>query len=265
MRIEATEGDEWKVWLTDSEIEDLRRATNSQRDDLIIQLGAYAGLRAFEIPQARPVDVKQTESSLYRLRVQSGKDTSGNGGKPRDAYLPDRVERDLQRFQNEHNIAPKEPYIDLTQPGVRAVVRRTAERAAEATGEPDFEKVSTHDLRRRFAQRLLVDEQVNPRVVMAVGGWDSFAAMKPYLNSPSEDVIDEAMSDLENFRNAPSEGVIDEAFEDLMDLRNTDVCSVCLEGRHNSRDCPERDGQCEACGDFYRNYMGHLKQCPALN
>ncbi len=79
------------MWLTDSEIEDLRRATSSQRDDLIIQLGAFVGLRAFEIPQVRPVDVTQTESGQYRLRVHTGKDTSGNGGKPRDAYLPDSV------------------------------------------------------------------------------------------------------------------------------------------------------------------------------
>jgi len=198
MRIEATDGNEHKVWLTDAEIEDLRRATNSQRDDLIIQLGAFVGLRAFEIPQVRPVDVKQTESGQYRLRVQAGKDTSGNGGKPRDAFLPADVERDLQRFQNEHNIAPKDSFIDLTQPGVRAVVRRTAARAAEATGDNDFEKVSTHDLRRRFAQRLLVDEQMNPRVVMAVGGWDSFAAIEPYLNAPSEDVIDEAFQEVES-------------------------------------------------------------------
>ncbi|WP_372478938.1 site-specific integrase [Halomicrobium sp. HM KBTZ05] len=196
MRIEATEGNEHKVWLTDGEIEDLRRATNSQRDDLIIQLGAFVGLRAFEIPQVRPVDVKQTESGQYRLRVEAGKDTSGNGGKPRDAYLPDSVERDLQRYQNEHNIAPKDPFVDLSQPGVRAVVRRTAERAADQTGDDDFEKVSTHDLRRRFAQRLLVDQQMNPRVVMAVGGWDSFAAIEPYLNAPSEDVIDEAFAEL---------------------------------------------------------------------
>lgn len=197
MRIESTAGNEHKVWLTDSEIEDLRQATNSQRDEIVIQLGAFVGLRAFEIPQVRPVDVKETESKQYRLRVQDGKDTSGNGGKPRDAFLPDRVERDLQRFQNEHNIAPKDPFIDLTQPGVRAVVRRTAERAAETTGDKDFQKVSTHDLRRRFAQRLLVDEQMNPRVVMAVGGWDSFATIEPYLNAPSEDVIDEAFAELE--------------------------------------------------------------------
>jgi len=194
MRIEATEGNEHKVWLTDGEIEDLRRATNSQRDDIIIQLGAFVGLRAFEIPQVRPVDVKETESGQYRLRVGAGKDTSGNGGKPRDAYLPDSVERDLQRYQNGHNIAPKDLFIDLKQPGVRAVVRRTADRAADATGDEDFREVSTHDLRRRFAQRLLVDQQMNPRVVMAVGGWDSFAAIEPYLNAPSEGVIDDAFS-----------------------------------------------------------------------
>jgi len=197
MRIESTAGNEHKVWLTDSEIDDLRRATNSQRDDIIIQLGAFVGLRAFEWPQVRPVDIKETESGQYRLRVQAGKDTSGNGGKPRDAYLPDSVERDLQRYQNEHNIAPKDPYIDLSQPGVRAVVRRTAARAADATGDEDFRKISTHDLRRRFAQRLLVDEQMNPRVVMAVGGWDSFAAIEPYLNVPSEDVIDQAFTEAE--------------------------------------------------------------------
>jgi len=197
MRIEATSGDEHKVWLTDQEIEDLRRATRSQRDDLIIQLGAYVGLRAFEIPQPTPSDITESESGQYRLRVEAGKDTSGNGGKPRNAFLPDSVERDLQRFQNEENIAPKDPFIDLKQPGVRAVVKRTAERAAEETGVEDFRKVSTHDLRRRFAQRLLVDEAMNPRVVMQVGGWSSFQAIEPYLNAPSEDVVDEAFAEVD--------------------------------------------------------------------
>jgi hypothetical protein len=56
--------------------------------------------------------------------------------------------------------------------------------------------VRTHDLRRRFAQRLLVDEHMNPRVVMAVGGWDRFAAIESYLNASSEDVIDDAFADV---------------------------------------------------------------------
>ncbi|WP_324761184.1 site-specific integrase [Haloarcula sp. GH36] len=197
MRIESTEGNEHKVWLTDKEIEDLRRVATSQRDDLLIQLGAFVGLRAFEMPQVRPVDIKQTESDQYRLHVQAGKDTAGNGGKPRDAYLPADVERTLQQYQNSENIAPRDPFIDLKQPGVRAAVKRTADRAAEETSNEDFRLVSTHDLRRRFAQRLLVDENMNPRVVMAVGGWDSFAAIEPYLNAPTESVIDDAFATIE--------------------------------------------------------------------
>ena len=195
MRLEATNAEsEMKVWLTDPEIEELRRAAAGYRDDMIIQLGAYVGLRAFEIPQVTPAGISETESGQYRLRVPEGKDTTGNGGKPRDAYLPTDVERSLQQFQNAENIAPREPFVNLTQRGVRAAVKRTVEAAAEQTGDEDFRHVSSHDLRRRFAQRLLVDENLNPRVVMQVGGWDSFAAIEPYLNAPTPNVVDEAFA-----------------------------------------------------------------------
>ena len=193
MRLDSTGArDQYKVWMTDDEIDELRRAAASYRDDIIIQLGGYVGLRAFEILQVQPRHIKETQQGHYRLRVPEGKDTTGNGGNPRDAYLPDSVERDLQQFQNAENIAPKDPFVDLTERGVRAVVKRTAEAAADATGKEDFQHVSSHDLRRRFAQRLLVDKNMNPRVVMEVGGWDSFDAIEPYLNSPTPDVVDDA-------------------------------------------------------------------------
>ena len=183
--------------MTDSEIEDLQRATTGYRDDLIIQLGAFVGLRSFEVPQVQPRHIKTTESGQYRLRVPEGKDTTGSGGKPRDVYLPDDVERSLQQFANAENIAPREPFVDLSGRGVRAAVKRTAEAAANETGENDFRHVSSHDLRRRFAQRLLVDENMNPRVVMQVGGWDSFQAIEPYLNAPTPEIVDEAFAEID--------------------------------------------------------------------
>ena len=197
MRLEATQKeDQYKVWMTDDELEELRRHAPSHRDDLVIQLGGYVGLRAFEIPQVGPQHVRRTDDGdHYRLRVPEGKDTSGSGGKPRNAYLPAEVERALHRFKNAEDLAPSDPYIDLSTSGVRTVVKRVADRAADATGNSDFEHVSSHDLRRRFAQRLLVDERMNPRVVMAVGGWDSFAAIEPYLNAPSEQVINDAFDE----------------------------------------------------------------------
>jgi integrase len=194
MRLEATaRSDQYNVWLTDDELEELRRAAADHRDDLVIQLGSYVGLRAFEIPQVTPGHVRRTDDGEhYRLRVLEGKDTTGSGGKPRDAYLPSEVEGAIHRFQNAEGLDRDDPLVDLSESGVRAVVKRTAERAADRTGDDDFRHVSSHDLRRRFAQRLLVDEQVNPRVVMAVGGWDSYQAIEPYLSAPTPDVVNQA-------------------------------------------------------------------------
>lgn len=197
MRLEATGAtDQYKVWMTDPELETLRREAGSHRDDLIIQLGGYVGLRAFEIPQIQPRHVKRTESGdHYRLRVPRGKDTANGEGKPRDAYLPKDVESAIHRYQRAEDVAHDDPLVDLSERGVRAVVKRTATRAAEETGDDDYQYVSSHDLRRRFAQRLLVDNQMNPRVVMQVGGWDSFQAIEPYLNAPTPDVVNEAFTD----------------------------------------------------------------------
>ena len=194
MRIEATaKEDVYKVWMTDSELDEIRRNAQSHRDDLIIQLGGYIGLRAFEIPQIQPKHVKRTgDGEHYRLRVPEGKDTTGNGGKPRDAYLPKDIESDIHRYQNAEEIGNHEPLVNLSERGIRNVVKRTAKRTAEETGDQDFRYVSSHDLRRRFAQRLLVDRQMNPRVVMQVGGWDSFQAIEPYLNAPTPAVVNEA-------------------------------------------------------------------------
>ncbi|SFR51711.1 site-specific integrase [Halorubrum sodomense] len=197
MRLEATgKEDQYKCWLTDDDLEALRRAAGSHRDDLVIQIGGFVGLRAFEIPQVTPKHVKRTpDGDHFRLRVPKGKDTTGSGGKPRDAYLPREVEGDLHRYVRSEDVGRHEPIVDLSESGVRAVVKRTAERAAEATGDEDFRHVSSHDLRRRFAQRLLVDRQMDPRVVMTVGGWDSFQAIEPYLNSPTPDIVNTAFDE----------------------------------------------------------------------
>ena len=93
------------------------------------------------------------------------------------------------------NLMAIEDRIDLSERGIRDVVKRTAKRAAEETGDEDYRYVSSHDLRRRFAQRLLVDRQMNPRVVMQVGGWDSFQAIEPYLNAPTPAVVNYAFEE----------------------------------------------------------------------
>ena len=190
MRLEATsKPDQYHVWMTDDELLKLRRAAATHRDDLVIQFGAFVGLRAFEIPQICPKHVKRVDDEHYRLRVPEGKDTTGSGGKPRDAYLPESVESDLLRYANVEEIDRDESIIDLSDRSVQRRVKKTAEIIADETGDSDWQKVSSHDLRRYYAQTLLVRERMNPRVVMAVGGWSSFEALEPYLNAPTAKVV----------------------------------------------------------------------------
>ena len=198
MRKEREKGGSFKVWMTDEEIDELRRAAGSRRDDLVIQLGAYVGLRAFEIPQVQPRHVRRVDDGEhYRLRVPRGKDTKTGEGEPRNAYLPAPVERDLYQFARDRDLNEDESYVDLTPGGVRAAITRTAAAASTRTGDDDYHDVSSHDLRRRFAQRLLVDNGMNPRVVMAVGGWSSFGAIEPYLNKPTDEVVNQAFDDVD--------------------------------------------------------------------
>jgi hypothetical protein len=58
MRLEATESeDSFKLWITDDDLDRFRRATVSYRDDVMLQLGGFVGLRALEIPQVKPTHV----------------------------------------------------------------------------------------------------------------------------------------------------------------------------------------------------------------
>lgn len=140
MRLEATNKEsQYKVWMTDDEVEALARAGKGSRDRLIINLGAYVGLRAFEIPQVMPRHVKREgNGEHYRLRVPEGKDTANGEGKPRNAYLPPDIETDIYTFQADENTAPDEPLIDLSESGVRDVVKRAANRAADESGDEDI-------------------------------------------------------------------------------------------------------------------------------
>ncbi|WP_435332855.1 site-specific integrase [Haloarchaeobius sp. TZWWS8] len=195
MRIERNENQHsYRCWMTPDEYERLKRAAGSYRDSLIIRLGGEVGLRSFEIPQVKPEHVRQVDGHA-RLRVPRGKDTEGSGGKPRDAYLPEDVESDLLRFANVEGIGHDEQLVSISDRQVQRRVKSTAVQVADQTGDDDWRKLSSHDLRRYYAQDLLVREQMNPRVVMAVGGWNSFSAIEPYLNAPTSEVVNAAFEE----------------------------------------------------------------------
>lgn len=206
MEVEQTrQNNRLKVWLQPDEYEALREqaADKSLRHEVLVRLAGECGLRRFEIPQLRPVDVlddKTDVSGEYFIHVREGKDTrSGTPGKPRDVWLPESLERDLLELQYSEELDEQEPYYPVTPRRIAQMVAECADEVAaldEQPGRPEYWRhVSTHDLRRYFAQTLLVRENKNPRVVMRIGGWSSMDALEPYLSRPTPEVVAAEMRD----------------------------------------------------------------------
>ena len=100
----------------------------------------------------------------------------------------------LARYQQENGLDDAHSFIDVKKRQVQNWVADAAGVAAKATGDDDHWKGSTHDLRRCWANHLLVEENVSPRIVMALGGWRSDDAIEPYLAAPTEENITRSMS-----------------------------------------------------------------------
>ncbi|ELZ96448.1 bacterio-opsin activator-like protein [Haloferax mucosum ATCC BAA-1512] len=197
MQIESTSAEnEWKVWLTSDELDHLAEHAKerSPKHYATTLLGGRVGLRAGEIAAMR-YDHLRDEDGHYRLRVpeESGKDTTGTGGKARDAWVPSDAERELLRIRFELDAKDDEPLLGVKQRRVRQMVGELGDELAEKTGNPDWSRLSSHDLRRYYAQTLLVRQDINPHVVMTVGGWSSLDALTPYLTRPTDEQIRDEM------------------------------------------------------------------------
>jgi hypothetical protein len=81
MRKEATQKeDQYKIWMTDDELEELRRHAKNHRDDIILQLGGYVGS---VLSRYRRCNLSTSNGPLTATIIVSGsprgKSTTGNG------------------------------------------------------------------------------------------------------------------------------------------------------------------------------------------
>lgn len=197
-----------KVWLSRNQVKGLEESCERLKDRCIIQLGCWVGLRANEIAKANVGDLREyniEDSVEHFLRIE-GKRTQQEKDqdltKEREAYVPSRVYSDLIMLKNQEGLTGEDPLIPnrysdhYTQDGIRERVYTVSKKAFEKTQDPDFKDVSSHDLRRFFAHYNLEEKGRSPRKIMAVGGWESWEALKPYLNKPSRRSIVRELKDL---------------------------------------------------------------------
>ena len=238
--------------LTERGYERLRRATRTHREELVLRLCAEAGLRSGEFARLRPSDVtgEGGETSVqYYVAVREA-----DGGS-RTAYLPSGVAHDFWQYVRSNSIGSNEEVIEVTERRVQMLVREVCERAAEETGRAALGSVTPSTLRHFFAQRLLVRDGVDARVVAAVGGWEGIDSLLAPLAEPSKEEIGTA------FEHAGAEGTdpgrfagvvdaLERSVEALLDANardeiETGVCEGLVSGPYSAAWILTRDRQRE--------------------
>jgi len=175
-----------------SRLEAKARAADWERE-IAVQLMGRCGLRADEVNYATRDRLRWSSSgNVWLLEVQ-GKDTSGGEGKIRDAWVPEEVGENFQRFVSERDRDGDEPFVSVTTPSVRRWVREASDAIADGGHGERWRKVSSHDLRRSWATYHMVERGVDVRTMMSIGGWSDYSAIEPYLGEPTEAKIGEAL------------------------------------------------------------------------
>ena len=185
--------------MSRDEYREIPRAAHTYEREVAIRLMGDCGLRVAEVLDVQPQHIsRKKDGAHFELEVVSGKDTTGEyaGGKHREAWLPRELEALVNRYVQQAGLDEDEALVAKSKRTLQNWVDDAAADAAEATDDTDYHRVSTHDLRRCWANHLLVEENVSPRIVMALGGWSSYDAIEPYLAAPTEDNIIGSMSEV---------------------------------------------------------------------
>ncbi|MCL9813982.1 bacterio-opsin activator domain-containing protein [Natranaeroarchaeum aerophilus] len=172
--------------LSRIEYERLLDAATTYRQALVVRLVAEAGLRTSEIVRISP-DALRSVGTGAILDVSEGDST-------RVTYLNSDLARAFERYVRSNDLDPEVPIVDVTPRRLSMLIDEVTDEAADQTGNDRFRSVSTADLRQFFAETLLVEEDVDPRIVRTVGGWQSLDTLVQYLDPIDEDAIVEALS-----------------------------------------------------------------------
>jgi integrase len=191
-------GNGWRLYLNEHDYRVLLGVCDSLQNELAVRFGGECGLRVSETVNLEPGDIRESTHPHVEamfLRVRHGKDTSGkrDEGKYRDAFVPARVEGAAREYAMREGLDDEDPFFDVCKRTLQGYLKDVGRKAAEETGEEDWKKFSSHDLRAFFATNLLVRYDVNPEVVKEIGGWSDYKALKPYLDTPSDDIIAESL------------------------------------------------------------------------
>lgn len=113
-----------------------------------------------------PRDVAETDAGTM-LRVWEGK-----GDKFRETPMPPDLATMIRTAADYGDTGPDDPILSVSSTRtLRRCVSNTGAELAKETGEPGWNHLTTHDLRRTWATALS-DAEVDPLLALDWGGWE---------------------------------------------------------------------------------------------
>lgn len=120
-----------------------------------------------------PRDLVDTTTGK-RIRVREGK-----GDKFRETPVPETLAAQINAAGQFRDEPDSEPVVQVSKRQVTRYLKRAAEKCQERDGKEGLEYISTHDLRRSWAQQLL-ERDVEPGMIMDWGGWENWDTFREH-------------------------------------------------------------------------------------
>lgn len=200
MEIDRNRDGSSRVWMDREEYRVIPQTAQSTAREIAIRLMGDCGLRVSEVLTARPRHISPLRTGRhFELKVPEETETledSSNAYK-RATWLPATLQETITLYVQCEGIDDDELLIGRSKRTVQYWVKEAAAEAAAVIGDPDYQLVSAQDLRRCWVTHLLCEACISPRIVMALGGWSSYEAIKPYLPAPTEENIICSMANAE--------------------------------------------------------------------
>jgi integrase len=155
--------DDFKIWLSSAEVEQLLDATSDSQQRIAFELGARCGLRSDEIVRVTPSDVVGTQAGPM-LRVESAKTEE-----MRQTPVPESLAMRISAIDEHREAESDEPIVDVSTRTLRRWIHSTCEELA--ADDEMWLHVTMHDLRRTWATSLK-GEDVDAMIVCDWGGWN---------------------------------------------------------------------------------------------
>lgn len=162
---EHDDGDGRRVWLDESEVDELHSLATEQKHRIAMALGALGRLRSHEIVQVTPDHVVSTDAGVM-LTIPEGM-----GEKYRETPIPETLDSSIRTIGVYRDEPNDEPVIPNPARTLRYWIQNSRETMALESHDDRWHFLTSHDLRRTLAGQL-ANADVDEMVALRWGGWN---------------------------------------------------------------------------------------------